>query len=123
MCSDEARHNLQTGDVITFKEVQVRPLFFVCLFSPFISLPFLPSLPPLPPSLPPLPSLPSLPPPSLPSLPSPQGMVEVNGREFTIKELGPFAFSIGDTTEFSQYLRGGIVTEVKKPKSITFVSL
>lgn len=70
MCSDEARHNLQTGDVITFKEVQ--------------------------------------------------GMVEVNGREFTIKELGPFAFSIGDTTEFSQYLRGGIVTEVKKPKSITF---
>ncbi len=37
--------------------------------------------------------------------------------------LGPYTFSIGDTTGFSDYIRGGVVTQVKMPKSITFKSL
>ena len=34
--------------------------------------------------------------------------------------LGPFTFSIGDTTKLSNYARGGIVTQVKMPKTIVF---
>lgn len=51
-----------------------------------------------------------------------QGMTEVNGREFKMAGIGPFTFSIGDTSSFGQYVKGGIVTEVKKPKVISFVS-
>lgn len=36
--------------------------------------------------------------------------------------LGPYTFSICDTTGFSDYIRGGIVSQVKMPKKITFVS-
>lgn len=35
---------------------------------------------------------------------------------------GPYTFSIGDTTDLSDYVRGGIVTQVKMPKSVNFVS-
>jgi len=49
-----------------------------------------------------------------------KGMEEVNSREFKIKVLGPYTFSIGDTSAFGKYVSGGIVTEVKKPKYITF---
>lgn len=35
---------------------------------------------------------------------------------------GPYTFSIGDTTGLSTYERGGIVTQVKKPKEMKFVS-
>ena len=51
-----------------------------------------------------------------------QGMTEVNGREFKIAGIGPFTFSIGDTSSFGQYVKGGIATEVKKPKIVSFVS-
>lgn len=53
-----------------------------------------------------------------------QGMIELNGCEpRKIKVLGPYTFSIGDTTNFSEYKRGGIVTQVKMPKKIVFKSL
>ena len=35
---------------------------------------------------------------------------------------GPYTFSIGDTSAYSDYIRGGIVTKVKMPKSVKFVS-
>lgn len=48
-------------------------------------------------------------------------MTELNGCEpRKIKVLGPYTFSIGDTTGFSKYVRGGIVTQVKMPKKIAF---
>ncbi|KAF6030276.1 UBA1 [Bugula neritina] len=52
------------------------------------------------------------------------GMVELNGsapRE--IKVLGPYTFSIGDTSALSDYVRGGIATQTKQPKDISFKSL
>lgn len=53
-----------------------------------------------------------------------QGMTELNGCEpHKIKVLGPYTFSIGDTTKFSKYLRGGIVTQVKMPKKLQFKPL
>ncbi|XP_038220786.1 ubiquitin-like modifier-activating enzyme 1 [Zerene cesonia] len=53
-----------------------------------------------------------------------QGMTELNGCEpRKIKVLGPYTFSIGDTTNFSKYFRGGIVTQVKMPKKLNFKPL
>ncbi|KAL0882803.1 hypothetical protein ABMA27_016349 [Loxostege sticticalis] len=53
-----------------------------------------------------------------------QGMTELNGCEpRKIKVLGPYTFSIGDTTNFSKYERGGIVTQVKMPKKLQFKPL
>lgn len=37
--------------------------------------------------------------------------------------LGPYTFSICDTSHFSDYIRGGIVSQVKVPKKISFVSM
>lgn len=73
-CIDETRHGYETGDYVTFSEVQ--------------------------------------------------GMTEINGcepRKITV--LGPYTFSIGDTTGFTEYVRGGIVTQVKMPKTVEFKSL
>lgn len=51
-------------------------------------------------------------------------MTELNGCEpRKIKVLGPYTFSIGDTTKFSKYVRGGIVTQVKMPKKLEFKPL
>lgn len=53
-----------------------------------------------------------------------EGMSELNGCDpIKIKVLGPYTFSIGDTIKFSAYVRGGIVTQVKMPKQMTFKSL
>ncbi|KAM0725118.1 Ubiquitin-like modifier-activating enzyme 1 [Formica fusca] len=53
-----------------------------------------------------------------------QGMIELNGCEpIKIKVLGPYTFSIGDTSRFSEYVRGGIVTQVKMPKTLSFAPL
>ena len=53
-----------------------------------------------------------------------QGMTELNGcAPRKIKVLGPYTFSIGDTSDCSQYIRGGIVSQVKMPKNIAFVSI
>ena len=51
-----------------------------------------------------------------------RGMNELNGNEFKIKVLGPYTFSIGDTSSFGNYSMGGIAEEVKKQKIIQFVS-
>ncbi|RMX55708.1 hypothetical protein pdam_00019099 [Pocillopora damicornis] len=52
-----------------------------------------------------------------------QGMTELNQCEpRKIKVLGPYTFSIGDTSGLSDYVRGGIVTQVKMPKVVKFKS-
>lgn len=53
-----------------------------------------------------------------------QGMTELNDsepRKITVK--GPYTFSIGDTSNLSDYVRGGLFTQVKMPKIIKFVNL
>ncbi len=40
-----------------------------------------------------------------------------------IKGLGPYTFSIGDTTDCGTYKSGGIFTQVKQPKLLEFVSV
>lgn len=53
-----------------------------------------------------------------------QGMVELNGcepRKITVK--GPYTFSIGDTSNLSDYKAGGIFTQVKMPKILNYKSL
>ncbi|XP_035895537.1 ubiquitin-like modifier-activating enzyme 1 [Anopheles stephensi] len=53
-----------------------------------------------------------------------EGMTELNGSApMKIKVLGPYTFSIGDTSKLSGYLRGGIATQVKMPKQLSFKSL
>lgn len=53
-----------------------------------------------------------------------QGMTELNTLgPVTIQERGSYSFSIGDTSNFSKYERGGIVTEVKQPRTIHFKPL
>ncbi|KAK7916549.1 hypothetical protein WMY93_012310 [Mugilogobius chulae] len=53
-----------------------------------------------------------------------QGMTELNSLQpVEIKERGSYSFSICDTSTFSKYERGGIVTEVKQPCTIHFKSL
>ncbi|KAJ6648576.1 Ubiquitin-like modifier-activating enzyme 1 [Pseudolycoriella hygida] len=52
-----------------------------------------------------------------------EGMTELNGiNPIKIKVLGPYTFSIGDTTQFTEYIRGGIAKQVKMPKTIKFSS-
>ncbi|KAH7105673.1 ubiquitin activating enzyme [Auriculariales sp. MPI-PUGE-AT-0066] len=51
------------------------------------------------------------------------GMTELNHtepRKVTVK--GPYTFTIGDTSSFSDYVSGGTFTQVKMPKVIEFVS-
>ncbi|XP_033825185.1 ubiquitin-like modifier-activating enzyme 1 [Periophthalmus magnuspinnatus] len=73
-CLDEARHGFESGDFVTFTEIQ--------------------------------------------------GMTELNGcKPIEIKVLGPYTFGICDTTGFSDYVRGGIVSQVKMPKKISFKSI
>uniref|UniRef100_A0A4X2LR15 Ubiquitin-like modifier-activating enzyme 1 n=1 Tax=Vombatus ursinus TaxID=29139 RepID=A0A4X2LR15_VOMUR len=73
-CLDETRHGFESGDFVSFTEVQ--------------------------------------------------GMSELNSSPpVEIKVLGPYTFSICDTTRFSDYVRGGIVSQVKVPRKINFKSL
>lgn len=53
-----------------------------------------------------------------------QGMTEINGcKPKKITVLGPYTFSIGDTTSYSDYIKGGIAIQVKMPKKLNFKSL
>jgi len=53
-----------------------------------------------------------------------KGMDELNGCEpRKIKVLGPYTFSIGDTSSLGEYVRGGVVSQVKMPKKIHFKPL
>ena len=45
---------------------------------------------------------------------------ECTPRKIEVK--GPYTFSIGDCSDLSDYTRGGIVTQVKMPTSVHFVS-
>ena len=50
-------------------------------------------------------------------------MTELNNCEpRKIKVLGPYTFSIGDTTNLNEYVRGGIVTQIKMPFKMAFKS-
>lgn len=52
-----------------------------------------------------------------------KGMEELNNSEpIKVTVKGPFTFAIGDTTKFGDYISGGIFTQVKMPKIISFVS-
>uniref|UniRef100_A0A1X7SNC5 Fibrinogen C-terminal domain-containing protein n=1 Tax=Amphimedon queenslandica TaxID=400682 RepID=A0A1X7SNC5_AMPQE len=53
-----------------------------------------------------------------------EGMAELNGcQPRPVKELGPYTFSIGDTTGFSDYVKGGAAVQVKMPKTFKFKSI
>ncbi|GES96720.1 ubiquitin-activating enzyme E1 [Rhizophagus clarus] len=53
-----------------------------------------------------------------------KGMEELNNCEpKKVKILGPYTFSIGDTSKYGDYNSGGIFTQVKQPKTIQFKSL
>lgn len=53
-----------------------------------------------------------------------KGMTELNGCDpIKIKVLGPYTFSIGDTTKYSKYISGGNAVQVKMPKTISFKSI
>jgi len=52
-----------------------------------------------------------------------EGMTELNGCEpKKITVAGPYTFKIGDTSSYGQYVKGGIATQVKMPKEISFQS-
>jgi ubiquitin-activating enzyme E1 len=53
------------------------------------------------------------------------GMDELNdGRPRTVKDCRPYSFFLEeDTTAFGAYEKGGIVTQVKQPKVLNFMSL
>lgn len=51
-------------------------------------------------------------------------MAELNqSKALKVKRLGNYTFSIGDTSQFGDYIDGGIVTQVKMPKTMTFKPL
>ncbi|KAI8981901.1 ubiquitin-activating emzyme E1 [Mycotypha africana] len=53
-----------------------------------------------------------------------QGMDELNDiAPVKVKVLGPYSFSIGDTTKFGDYTNGGLFYQVKVPKYVDFKSL
>ena len=52
-----------------------------------------------------------------------KGMTEINGKEFKIEVKSPDSFLIGDTRNFSDYLSGGIATEIKVPFEMKFHDL
>lgn len=53
-----------------------------------------------------------------------QGMTKLNSLgPVQIKERGSYSFSIGDTSNFSKYTRGGVATEVKETCTIHFKAL
>lgn len=51
-----------------------------------------------------------------------QGMTGLNGTKRKIKVTGSHTFTIGDTTQFKPYIRGGVATEVKQPTKLSFKS-
>ena len=53
-----------------------------------------------------------------------EGMTQLNAcQPIKITVLGPYTFGIGNTTGFSDYVRGGIATQVKMPKTVSFKPL
>jgi len=53
-----------------------------------------------------------------------KGMVELNeAGPVKIKVTGPYTFSIGSTESYSEYVSGGLVTQVKQPQTVAFQPL
>ena len=52
-----------------------------------------------------------------------KGMHELNALVRKVQVTGPYMFKIGDTSKLSHYESGGIFTQVKQPKSFSFVFL
>lgn len=53
-----------------------------------------------------------------------EGMPEINGKEYYIKVISPIAFTIDqDTTNWSKYIRNGVVEQIKVPQIVKFKSL
>lgn len=52
-----------------------------------------------------------------------KGMTELNGKEYKIRVTGLGQFAIGDTSQFGDYITGGVATQVKQPTTVNFVSL
>lgn len=51
------------------------------------------------------------------------GGMDLNGTIHKVKTLGPYTFTIGDTSSLGAYTTGGYATQVKKPKTLKFQSL
>jgi len=49
-----------------------------------------------------------------------EGMTELNGNSFKVEVKGPYDFSIGDTSNFSDYIKGGFIQQIKQPKTFHF---
>eukprot|EP00656_Telonema_subtile_P003724 TRINITY_DN11687_c0_g2_i3.p1 TRINITY_DN11687_c0_g2~~TRINITY_DN11687_c0_g2_i3.p1 ORF type:complete len:1029 (-),score=303.82 TRINITY_DN11687_c0_g2_i3:165-3251(-) len=52
-----------------------------------------------------------------------EGMVELNEGEYKVKVVNPYKFTLEDTTGFSEYIRGGIVHQVKPTATPQFKTL
>lgn len=53
-----------------------------------------------------------------------QGIPGLNDKEFKVRTVGPFVFSIGNVSEHvGEYIKGGLFEEVKQPVSVSFESL
>lgn len=53
-----------------------------------------------------------------------EGLDKLNdGTLFKVEVLGPFAFKIGSVEKYGKYKKGGLFTEVKVPKKMSFKSL
>eukprot|EP00339_Tiarina_fusa_P025896 CAMPEP_0117023782 /NCGR_PEP_ID=MMETSP0472-20121206/17722_1 /TAXON_ID=693140 ORGANISM="Tiarina fusus, Strain LIS" /NCGR_SAMPLE_ID=MMETSP0472 /ASSEMBLY_ACC=CAM_ASM_000603 /LENGTH=1260 /DNA_ID=CAMNT_0004730015 /DNA_START=189 /DNA_END=3971 /DNA_ORIENTATION=- len=52
-----------------------------------------------------------------------KGMVELNEGEYQIENVTPYSFTLKNIEGLSTYESGGIVTQVKKPKTINFETL
>lgn len=51
-------------------------------------------------------------------------MTELNQcKALRVKKLGNYTFSIGDTSQFGDYIEGGFVTQVKMPRTLAFKPL
>ena len=46
-------------------------------------------------------------------------MEEVNDKEFTVSVIGPYTFSIGDTSGYSDYVRGGVAIQVTYSRAMS----
>lgn len=53
-----------------------------------------------------------------------RGMTELNNcSPIKIKVIGPYTFSIGSTEGYGEYVSGGLVTQVKQPSTVHFLSM
>jgi ubiquitin-activating enzyme E1 len=52
-----------------------------------------------------------------------EGMTQLNDREFVVKRVDPYRFSIGNVSKFRMYAGGGYYFQIKKPVTLHFISL